>query len=583
MNVNFFIGGLVFGIDGFVFELFFMFNFMMGEFKLWFVESGKWVGDNVFEVKFRLGLKWQDGEFLIVEDVKFFYEYYEKIGFRNWGDFGFKEIKVVDDRMVQFIFDGIFNYQFWQFQMFFGWGQGVFIVLKYVFENINFEDIFKMIFIGDEMKYFVGFGVYKFKEVVGQEKVIFERNDDWWGVKVFGKFGLKYIVQFYVIDNNQVVNMFIKGDFDVGIYYIDIVLVKQKNFKFVSWFDKYFYFLFVVFVFLYFNIKYVLFDNLKVRRVIVMVINLYQIVNQGLISDFLKEVFFGFGFFKKWGDKVGIDGFISQYGWKYGDVVGVIKFFDEVGVKDIDGDGIREYNGKLFKFKFVICVGCNDWFQVGEIIVNQFKVVGIEVEIEKGDWINFFVKSFQNGDFDFVFYWLGIFQLSVYVVFNMFFLKDGGVNYGKYENLQVDQILVEFGKIVDENKEVQYIKQFCQIWFQDVFVVFVYMVMFFYEVNIEYWINWLNEKNFYGVLIFWINYGIWGIVFVFFGVKFVNVQEVLIIIIMISEIIISKILIFEKINIGLGFIIFLSNGGGICGLVVVVGLVVILLLLRRCC
>lgn len=518
-NANPFTGGSVLGIDGLVFEPLFMFNFMTGELKPWLAESAKWVGDNVFEVKLRSGLKWQDGKPLTAEDVKFSYEYYEKIGLRNWGNLGLKEIKVVDDRTVQFIFEGTPNYQLWQLQMFFGWGQGALIVPKHVFENINPEDIPKMTFTGDEMKYLVGSGAYKLKEIVGQEKAILERNDDWWGVKVFGKPGPKYIVQLYVTDNNQAANMFIKGDLDVGTYYIDIVSAKQKNPKLASWLDKYPYFPPVAPVLLYFNTKHAPLDNPKVRRAIAMAINPYQIVNQGPISDLPKQVPFGPGLLTKWSDKVGIDGLISQYGWKYGDVAGAIKLLDEAGIKDTDGDGIREYNGKPLKLKFVTCAGCNDWLQAGEIIANQLKAVGIEVEIEKGDWTNFFMKSLQNGDFDLALHWSGTFQPSAYAVFNMLISKDGGANYGKYENPQVDQILQEFGKTVDENKEAQYIKQLCQIWLQDVPAVPVYMATLFYEANTEYWTNWPNEKNPYGVPIFWTNYGTWGTALALLGVK----------------------------------------------------------------
>ncbi|WP_394325722.1 hypothetical protein [Thermococcus sp. 2319x1] len=101
----------------------------------------------------------------------------------------------------------------------------------------------------------------------------------------------------------------------------------------------------------------------------------------------------------------------------------------------------------------------------------------------------------------------------------MLISKDGGANYGKYENPQVDQILEEFGKTVDENKEVQYIKQLCQIWLQDVPAAPVYMATLFYEANTEYWTNWPNEKNPYGVPIFWTNYGTWGTAPALLGVK----------------------------------------------------------------
>lgn len=64
------------------------------------------------------------------------------------------------------------------------------------------------------------------------------RNDNWWGAKYFGLPSPKYIVQLYVGSNDQAANMFLKGDLDVGTYYVDIVELKKKNPHIVSWLDS---------------------------------------------------------------------------------------------------------------------------------------------------------------------------------------------------------------------------------------------------------------------------------------------------------------------------------------------------------
>lgn len=524
-NANPFTGGSVLGLDGLIFEPLFMLNFMTGELKPWLAESGKWINDNTFEVKLRPDVKWQDGKPLTAEDVKFSYEYYQRIGLRNWTALGLKEIKVVDDRTVDFIFDGTPNYQLWQLQLFFGWGQGALIVPKHVFKDVDPSKIPKMTFTGDDMKYLVGSGAYKLKEIVGQEKAVLERNDNWWGIKYFGKPGPKYIVQLYINSNDQAANAFIKGDLDVGTYYMDIVSVRKKNPDIVSWLDKYPYFPPVAPVLLYFNTQHAPLNDPRVRKAIAMAINPYQISNQGPISDVPKQVPFGPGLLKKWGDKIGVDDLIKQYGWKYGDIADAAKLLDEAGIKDTNGDGIREYNGKPLKLKFVTCAGCSDWLQAGELIANQLKALGIEVEIEKGDWTNFFMKSLKSGDFDLALHWSGTFQPTAYAVFNALMSKNGASNYGKYENQQVDKILEEFGHTTDENKEAQYVKQLCQIWLQDVPAVPVYMATLFYEANTKYWTNWPNANNPYGVPIFWTNYGTWGTALALLGVKPVSGTE----------------------------------------------------------
>ncbi len=107
--------------------------------------------------------------------------------------------------------------------------------------------------------------------------------------------------------------MFIKGDLDVGTYYMDIVSAKQKNPNIVSWLDSYPYFPPVVPVILYFNTQRPPMNIPAFRRAIAMAINPYQIVNQGPISDVPDQTPLG-AIMKPWKDKIGVKQLIDSTG-----------------------------------------------------------------------------------------------------------------------------------------------------------------------------------------------------------------------------------------------------------------------------
>ena len=62
------------GIVGLVYETLFAYNPLTNEHKPWLAEEGKWISDDVYEIKLRPGIHWSDGEPLTAVDVVFTYE-----------------------------------------------------------------------------------------------------------------------------------------------------------------------------------------------------------------------------------------------------------------------------------------------------------------------------------------------------------------------------------------------------------------------------------------------------------------------------------------------------------------------------
>ncbi|WP_297464481.1 ABC transporter substrate-binding protein [Thermococcus sp.] len=515
-SANPFQGGNIIGIDGLVFEPLFMLNFMTTELKPWLAEKGEWVDSTTFEVKLRDGIKWQDGEPLTAEDVKFSFEYYEKLGLKKIE--GLKEIKVVDDRTVQFRFSGQPNVWVWRSNLY-----TTLIIPKHVFENLDPEKVKTMTFLGDEQKYLVGSGAYKLKEVIQQQKSILERNEDWWGARYFNKPAAKYIIQLYISSNDQAANAFLKGDLDVATYYLDIAQLKSQNPNIVSWLDRPPYFPPVVPVVLYFNTEKPPMNMPAFRRAIAMAINPEQIVEQGPISDVPDQTPLG-PIMENWKKKMDAPKLIEEYGWQYGNLEKAMGILDQLGIKDTDGDGVREYNGRPIELHFVTCAGCSDWIQTGEIIANQLKPLGIKVVIDKGDWTNFFMKKLNSGDFDLALHWAGTFKADPYSVYYslMYYNNEtdkGSANFGNYHNERANELLQKLSATPNEDEQVKYLKELTRIWLEDVPAVPVYTGTVFYEANTQYWTNWPNEKNPYGVPIFWPGFGTWGTALALLGVK----------------------------------------------------------------
>ena len=515
-SANPFQGGNIIGIDGLVFEPLFMLNFMTTQLKPWLAEEGRWVDSVTYEVKLREGTKWQDGEPLTAEDVKFSFEYYEKLGLKKFENL--QDIKVIDDRTVRFYFSGQPNVWVWTQNLY-----SVLIIPKHVFESLDPEKVKTMTFTGDEQKYLVGSGAYKLKEVIQQQKAILERNEDWWGAKYFNKPAAKYIIQLYISSNDQAANAFLKGDLDVATYYLDIEQLKNQNPDIVSWLDEPPYFPPVVPVVLYFNTQREPMNMPAFRRAIAMAINPEQIVQQGPISAVPDQTPLGpiMANVKK---KIDTDGLIKVHGWEYGNLEKAMGILDQLGIKDTDGDGVREYNGKPLELHFVTCAGCSDWIQTGEIIANQLKPLGIKVVIDKGDWTNFFMKKLNSGDFDLALHWAGTFKPDPYSVYYslMYYHNEtdkGGANFGNYHNEQANELLQKLAATPNEDEQVQYLRELTKIWLEDVPAVPVYTGTVFYEANTKYWKNWPNEKNPYGVPIFWPGFGTWGTALALLGVQ----------------------------------------------------------------
>lgn len=504
------------GTIGLIYETLFLYDPLNDELEPWLAESGEWVSDDTYRVVLKTGLTWQDGEPLTADDVKFTFDYAkENQGLSYspiWG--WLKEVKVVDERTVEFVFSEP-HYEEWKY-----WLYNIAIIPKHIWQNIDEPQSFA------NTENPVGSGMYKLYRT-DQMRFILVRNDNWWGIKYYGKPAPKYIVYVIVYSNNLALSMLVKGDLDWSNFFIPGVPDVKSQYGIVTWFDDQPYHLSINTAFLFLNTQKEPLNNPQFRRALAYAINPKEIAarasqNQvkpadptGLLIDY--PVF----------KKIYNADAVKNYGFTY-DPAKASEILDELGYKDINGDGYRETpDGKPLKFTIEVPYGWTDWMEMTRVISENLQMVGIRVDPKFPDFSKYW-EDITKGQFDMA---INNFGSQVYATpwqwFNWVFYPDVAPigeatysgNWGRYKNDRVAELLQMINVEKDENKKIQYYHELQEIFLKDLpYIPLIYNGAWF-EASPQYWTNWPTEHNPYALPITWQNYWQMGGIKVLLNIK----------------------------------------------------------------
>ena len=198
-------GTLAVGTMYWLYEPLFHFDPINLELVPWLAESGGWLNDNLFYVTLRDNLNWSDGHPLTVDDVIFTFE----LGLRDYVPWGIdiwrqvESIERVDDNTIHFHFIAP-RAQQWEAIMF---------ERMIVPEHIISEWDQYQISVGQNIGA-IGSGPFMFHSF-GQDRMIWERNDNWWGIEAFGwTMDMRFIVDIVSPSNEVALNMLMQGSLD---------------------------------------------------------------------------------------------------------------------------------------------------------------------------------------------------------------------------------------------------------------------------------------------------------------------------------------------------------------------------------
>jgi len=148
------------------------------------------------------------------------------------------------------------------------------------------------------------------------------------------------------------------------------------------------------------------------------------------------------------------------------DPEGAEALLDELGFRDQDGDGVRERGEQKLAFELGTHGEDVNRVQTVEYLQNQLKRHGVDVTLRITDWPSFSVRR-DASDFDVIL--LGWTQLvdPDKGLYNQFH-SEGGLNWGRYRNPKVDEILEKGRSTLDRSERASLYREVASIVSADV-------------------------------------------------------------------------------------------------------------------
>jgi len=170
-------------------------------------------------------------------------------------------------------------------------------------------------------------------------------------------------------------------------------------------------------------------------------------------------------------------------GTKY-DTEGAKKLLDEAGIKDTNGDGIREYNGKAVSLKIDTYSTRAELGSFCSALSAAAKQVGIEITPQVTESIS---QQEKSGDFDMLLLSIAMLPTGDPQYFADMAFKTGGTgNYGKYSNKEVDEAINELDNEFDQAKRTELAKKIQQLVTDDAGFIVIGHSKYYYVMSSDF-------------------------------------------------------------------------------------------------
>lgn len=366
------------GIVGLVYETLFGFDPLSGNLIPWLADSGAWKDASTYDVVLRSGLTWSDGQALTADDIVFTFE----LGKTNaavwfnplWTEQGLTGVTAVDPTHVEFTFTNPL-YQEWANQLY-----NIPIVPKHLWQSKTADDVAT----GTNANP-VGSGAYLYM-ATGQDRNVWVRNDNWWGISVFGKPAPKYIVDLRTSSNNVALGMVIKGELDLSNNFLPGIATLVDKGYVQSYFPAAPYMLAANTAYLAMNLSKKPLDDVKFRKALAFAIDVPSIVSTAYAN--LVDPASPGGLLpslKQYND----DAVISSMGYSF-DTAKAKSMLAAAGYKDINKDGFVEApDGSIISLQVTCPNGWTDWMAAIDVIATSAQAAGINIQAatpDQGAW-----------------------------------------------------------------------------------------------------------------------------------------------------------------------------------------------------
>ncbi|MFI6344120.1 ABC transporter substrate-binding protein [Streptomyces sp. NPDC050560] len=475
------------GTKGLAYETLFHFDPNAGKLTPWLATSGSWTDDTTYELKLRPGITWSDGKPLTADDVVYSYEIGKMAAAPTHTMWSWLSgARKVDDTTVRFSFEQP-HYQEWDFDLY-----GIPIVPKHVWGGRSEKDVLN----GVNDKPVVS-GAYTLKSK-GQDRVVWQRRDDWWGTKALGMTPApKYIVDVSNPSNEVVIGQLNQGQLDLSNNFLPGAASMVKAGKVVSYHDKPPYMLPANTAWLVPNTTRKPMDDAEFRKALASSVDVDKIV-KGVYGQLVDKAG-PTGLLPQW-DKFVDKGEVARKGFSF-DTAKARKLLSEAGYKDGNGDGyVENKDGSAISLKLMVPSGWTDWMEASKVIASSAKAAGIRITPGFPDQ-NALNEQRGKGNFDLIMdnqrqlsntpwtYYQYLFQLPVLDTQNT-------VNFGRYENKHAWDLVQQLGQVkTDDTAGMRkVISRLQDIQLTDMPLIPLWYNALWAQSNPGTWTNWPSDK-----------------------------------------------------------------------------------------
>ncbi|MFO7831976.1 MAG: peptide-binding protein [Desulfuromonadaceae bacterium] len=281
----------------------------------------------------------------------------------------------------------------------------------------------------------VGTGPFKFVKWDPGEQIVLERNEDYFEGAPY----IKRVVYRIVPDTTTMFLELQSGGLDyMGL--TPLQYARQTDTPaFKRRFNKYRYPAFA-YTYLGYNLRKPMFQDERVRQAIAYAIDKQEIVDGVLL---------GLG--------QPATGPYKPGSWPYNAEVPRYPYapekaralLDAVGWKDVDGDGVREKDGRKFEFTILTNQGNDQRIKAGEIIQRRLQEVGIKIKLRVVEWASFLKEFIHPGKFDAtILGWTIPVDPDGYNIWHSTKTGPRELNFIAYSNPEVDKLLEQGRRVL---------------------------------------------------------------------------------------------------------------------------------------
>ncbi len=200
---------------------------------------------------------------------------------------------------------------------------------------------------------------------------------------------------------------------------------------------------------------------------------------------------------------------VKNLQWAGNDIEGAKKLLDDAGIKDTDGDGWREYNGKKLSYVATCPNGWSDWQAAIEIVAAAGKEIGIEITTNYPEWSVYQTVVTKSdaplpAGYDIFMMWsdgAGPTQPWSRIRHLMSSEYNGMAsnwngNWGQYSNPDVDALIKQIPQETDPAKLKEIYTELTKIYLTDVpSFTLMYRPQSFHTVNESVWTNFPHQDD----------------------------------------------------------------------------------------